>query len=126
MTGEMTAATYSCGLCGCETVNRMEHRSRTGDLMFVTHTCDRCQKRISLEYDFQSEGETVLETDLICPWCQAVYSSYDAWAFPDDEEGVECQFCGKHFDLEIEHRRRYSTRRSLCDMPQDYEGDADG
>ena len=120
MAEDMKAAMYVCQRCNKETPNRREFRDGKGALMFVSHICDACSARMDLEYDFQCEGETILETELICPWCGAAYEDYDAWKFDCGEDEVECEFCGKHFDLEIEHRRRYSTKRSLCDMPEDY------
>ena len=120
MAEDMEAAMYVCSRCHGETPNRSEIRNSDGILIYVTHYCDACSKRLDLEYDFQSENETIQETELICPWCGSSYEDYYAYGFDCDEDEVECMFCGKHFDLEIETRRRYSTKRSLCDMPEDY------
>lgn len=120
MAEAMKAVTYACGRCGAPTPNREEIRDKNGVLLLTTHRCDACDKRLDLEYEFQSEGETIQELELICPWCGASYDDYDAYGFDCGEDEVECMFCGKHFNLEIETRRRYSTKRSICDMPKDY------
>lgn len=115
-------AMYKCSDCGCETQNEKNIWSVDNTRIVLTvHRCDACQTRFDLELDFQSEGETYDEAALICPWCQLTYDPCDALEFEDGEETeVECQFCGKHFDLAIRTRRTYSTMRSLCDMPDDY------
>jgi hypothetical protein len=33
---------------------------------------------------------------------------------------VERPECGKKFDVEVEEKRTYSTKRSLCEMPDNY------
>lgn len=111
---------FKCSRCGCDTTNKKDYYRDDGSLMFTSHRCDACERRMDLEYDFQCEGETIDEFELICPWCQSSYDSYDAYKYDDGETEVECMYCGKHFDLEIETRRRYSTKRSICDMPEDY------
>ncbi|MBR2047112.1 MAG: hypothetical protein IJ960_00800 [Oscillospiraceae bacterium] len=57
---------------------------------------------------------------MICPWCGCEYDDYLGYEFEGDAEAVECRYCGKHFDLAIQTTRRYSTKRSLCDMPENY------
>lgn len=119
------AKMYKCSRCGCDTPNSKDVYIDQR-YIFTSHRCDGCEKRYDLEFDFQSQGETINETDLICPWCGYEYETYYAYGFDDgDTEEVVCSDCGKHFDLKIETRRRYSTRRSLCDMPDDYTGEED-
>lgn len=86
--------------------------------------CDACKDRWSREYDYQSETETTDELRIICPHCGYEYDDYDAYGFDEGEtKEVECEACGKKFDLEIECVRRHSTRRSICEMPEDYGND---
>ena len=88
----------------------------------VLHTCDECLERISKEVDWESENEHYRERTIICPYCDFEYEDYDAWNFEGGEDEVECPECGKRFDLEIQEIRYFSTKRSVCDMPEDYEG----
>lgn len=115
---------YICNRCGCDTPNSDDIFGVDGKLILTYHKCDACKNRFALEFDFQSQGETISERELICPWCGCEYETCDAYGFDEgDTEEVECRYCGKHFDLEVETRRRFSTRRSLCDMPDDYTGE---
>ena len=91
----------------------------------VIHTCDECLERISKEVDWESENEHYQERTIICPYCDFEYEDYDAWCFDCSEDEVECPECGKRFDLEIQEIRYFSTKRSVCDMPEDYEGTRD-
>jgi len=88
----------------------------------VLHTCDECLERISKEVDWESENEHWRERTIVCPYCDYEYEMYDAYNYEDNEEEVECPECGKKFDLEVEHTRYFSTKRSVCEMPEDYEG----
>ena len=88
----------------------------------VIHTCDECLERISKEVDWESENEHYHERTIICPYCDFEYEDYDAWNFDCSEDEVECPECGKRFDLEIQEIRYFSTKRSVCDMPEDYQG----
>lgn len=116
--GEM----FKCQDCGAETSNRFDIHNVEGTKVILTvHRCDACQKRFNLELEFQREGETFREQSLICPWCGVEFEDYEAWGY-DTEDEVECPLCGKHFDLVVREIRQYSTKRSLCDMPEDYGG----
>ena len=115
---------YKCDKCGEPTDNDQSFTLTTvhgPGRRYEVHRCDRCDKRFQLEIDWESEGETIREDTLICPYCGHEYDTYDAYDF---EEGrtpeVECEICGKKFDLEIETMRLYSTKRSACEMPDDY------
>lgn len=108
---------YLCDICG----NPTDDAHTIGGIAKVFHTCKACQDRMDREYDYQSEGETYNERVLVCPRCQHEYEDYDAYQFEEGTtEEVVCEFCGKKFDLEIERIRRYSTKRSLSEMPADY------
>lgn len=111
---------YICSKCGKPTDNIRD----SGDGL-VYSWCDDCNNFWSRQYDFQGETETINERSLICPHCGHVYDDYDAYGFDDGEsEEVVCEICGKKFDLEVECVRRYSTKRSLCEMPEDYGNEA--
>ena len=93
----------------------------------VIHTCDDCKKEIEKQVAWESMGEQWREETVICPFCGHEYSNYDSWNFEVGETSeVECECCGKRFDLEVREVRNYSTKRSLCEMPEDWDGDSDG
>lgn len=89
---------------------------------YVFHTCDECQKKMDIEYDWQSKNEHYGEDTIICPYCDYEYENYDACQYEDNESEIECPLCGKKFDLEVRTITEYSTKRSLCEMPEDYQG----
>ena len=105
-------------MCSCGNMTDNEHI--IGDI--VLHTCDECLERIDKEVDWEHENEHYHERTIICPYCDFEYEDYDAWGFESSEDEVECPNCGKHFDLEIQEIRYFSTKRSVCDMPEDYKG----
>lgn len=88
----------------------------------VIHTCDECLERISKEVDWEGENEYWHERTIICPYCDFEYDRYEAYNYEANEEEIECPACGQHFDLEVEDVRYFSTKRSVCDMPEDYKG----
>jgi DNA-directed RNA polymerase subunit RPC12/RpoP len=116
---------YKCTKCGAPTDNdqsfevipiggKEPHRVEV-------HRCDKCDKRFHQELDWESEGETINENELTCPYCGYEYDTYDAYGFREgDTDEVECEACGRKFDLVVETRRVFSTKRSLCEMPDDY------
>lgn len=111
---------YICSKCGKPTDN-----IRKVEGSDITYSwCDECHDRFDREFDYQNEGETINERSLICPHCGHEYDDYTAYGFDEgDAEEVECEACGKKFDLEIECVRRYSTKRSICEMPEDDENE---
>lgn len=116
---------YKCDWCGAPTDNDQSFTSMAfPDLpskRYEVHRCDACDKRLDQELEWEAEGETLREDELVCPYCGASYEAEDAWHFDEGKtEEVECMFCGKKFDLEVEVSRTYSTKRSLCEMPDDY------
>lgn len=116
-------AKFVCMTCGCATDNDQSFTLRDGFTLEV-HRCDACDRRFHLELDWESMGETIQESNIICPYCGYEYSDYDGYWFDGGEHSeVECESCGKHFDLEVRERRSYSTKRSLCDMPEDFDGE---
>ena len=119
-TAERGMRMYKCCECGKPTEN-IKRLTLPSGTEFSFSRCDECKDRLDREYDYQAETETIKETELICPHCQASYDWYDAYEFEEGTtEEVECMFCGKKFDLEVEHIYRFSTKRSICEMPSDY------
>ena len=119
---------YICQKCGAPTDNdqsfeitplyaREPHR-------IEVHRCDKCDKRFHQELTWETMGETTREYKLICPYCQYEYDDYDAYCFQEgDTPEVECEMCGRKFDLVVETRRVFSTKRSQCEMPEDWDGE---
>lgn len=108
---------YVCDSCGGPTDDA---RTIEG-IPRVFHTCKACAEKFDREFDYQNAGETFRERSIICPHCRHEYDDYDAYGFEEGAtEGVVCEFCGEKFDLEAEHLYRYSTKRSLSEMPADY------
>lgn len=105
----------------CRCGNPTDNAEVIGEI--VLHTCDECKARISKEVDWESENEHWRKDTIICPYCDYEYESYDAYNYEDSEDEIECPECGKKFDLEVENIRYFSTKRSLCEMPEDYEGE---
>lgn len=110
-------AKYVC-FCG----NPTDNETIIGSV--VLHTCDACKDRIHREVAWQSEGEQWAEDRVVCPYCGHEYSAYDSWDFDPGGEGeIECELCGKKFDLEVREIRQFSTKRSLCEMPAGWNGE---
>ena len=111
---------YKCTRCGEPTDNDQSFALSTGYFLEV-HRCDKCDKRLHQQIEWENKGETFREDEIICPYCGYTYESYDAYGFDEGTTPeVECDGCGHKFDLEVEERRTYSTKRSLCEMPDDY------
>lgn len=112
---------YKCQNCGDETDNDQSLKSINADEIVEIHRCDKCQERWDRELAWESKGETINESELICPYCNAVYHDYEAYDFDEGEtEEEECSHCGRKFDVEVQVERLYSTKRSLCEMPDDW------
>lgn len=112
---------FRCGSCGKPTNNDRIFTLPSGT-EYHLHTCDKCAKRIHLEVEWESIGEHYREDEIICPYCECSYDDYDAWKFDEGKSPeVECEFCGKKFDLEVVVRRKYTTKRSICEMPDDFD-----
>ena len=59
-------------------------------------------------------------------WVQKMVDTYGVHSYLDNEDDVEdgelwveCPECGNRFDVEVENIRYFSTKRSLCNMPDD-------
>ena len=111
--------------CGASTDNDQSFSLPDGSL-FEVHRCDECDKRFKQEIDWESEGETFREDKVTCPYCGYEYEDYDGYQFDEGKtEEVECLECLRKFDVEVEVRRMYSTKRSLCEMPENYGEEAE-
>lgn len=86
---------YICRNCGEPTDNDQSFDVQLGMETYHcdVHRCDQCDKRFHNDTYSFDEGDTT---------------------------EVECDFCGKKFDLRVETRRVFSTKRSLCEMPENY------
>ena len=121
----MESKMFKCNVCGCDTPNDQSFVFRDGYRIEI-HRCDTCQARFDLEFEWENKGETIHEDAIICPYCEHKYDNYDCYDFESGEHSeVECEICGKHFDLEVREVRQYSTKRSLCDMPEDFDPEED-
>ena len=111
---------YICCKCGKPTDNI--EVVNMANASFSYSKCDECKERWSREYDWKSENETSNEKQLICPYCDHEYDDYDTYGFDEGEtEEIECEVCGRKFDLIVEYVRLYSTSRSICEMPDDFQ-----
>lgn len=111
---------FKCCDCGCDTPNSMDLGLLFGNPHYIIHRCDACEERRDMEFEFQRVGEIIRKSQMICPWCGYMFEPEESWGYigVGAEDEVECPSCGKHFDLEVETHPRFSTKRSLCDMPE--------
>ncbi len=120
---------FKCTLCGAPTDNDQSftvpaHITGGAPARYEVHRCDKCDKRFNQELAWESEGGTYKEKNVICPYCGYKYDDYDGYQFDEGKtEEEECPECGRKFDVEVEFSRTYSTKRSLCEMPEDWEGE---
>jgi len=113
---------YVCDSCGEPTDNAMT----IAGIERVFHTCDACETRIRREIEWGNRGDQFRENTVICPYCGFSYEDYDAYGFDEGKtDEVVCPECGKKFDLEVEDIRYFSTRRSLCEMPEGFDPDTE-
>lgn len=117
---------FVCMKCGLPTDNDQSFEitplCSQAPCRIEVHRCDKCDKRFHQELDWETKGETTREYKLICPYCQYEYDDYDAYGFQEgDTPEVECEACGRKFDLEVDTRRVFSTKRSLREMPEDWD-----
>lgn len=110
---------YKCDECGAPTDN--DQTFRVGDFIIERHRCDKCDKQFHREIDWRSEGETTMVDKLTCPYCCYEFDDINALEFDEGTtEEVVCPSCSRRFDVEVEVQRVYSTKRSLCEMPENY------
>ena len=86
------------------------------------HFCDACNDAIDREVRWESEGATHRKDQVICPFCGYEYDPYESLRFDEDETtDAACECCGRHFKVEVTTVRYYSTRRSISEMPPDWQ-----
>jgi len=105
-----------CSRLGCNNIGTVKI---TDD----SYWCEDHHKEFEREYAWQSNTETFRENKVICPYCGNVQYYY-----PDDECAIDeykCQECDRKFDIEVERIIYYSTKRSLCEMPEDFDPEED-
>ena len=115
---------YVCQKCGAPTDN-----DQSFDLIPIrglppsrleVHRCGKCDKRFKQELEWESDGETLWEDKIICPYCGYEYGDYESCSYDHSTDEVECAACGRKFDLQVEVKKTFSTKRSLCEMPDNY------
>lgn len=108
---------YSCEYCGAPTDNLEEIGT------VVVHFCDACNERIHREVKWERQGETWRKPNVICPYCGYELDSEDSALFFEvgNTEEYACEWCQRKFDVEVCEVRYYSTNRSACEMPEDWQ-----
>lgn len=112
-----TSMEFTCTSCGAGTNNT----EQIGDI--ALHFCDACRERISREVKWESQGETWRKPNVICPYCGYEIDSEDSALFFEvgKTEEYACECCRRKFDVEVRVVRYYSTNRSACEMPEDWQ-----
>lgn len=107
---------FTCSSCGAGTNNT----EQIGDV--AIHFCDDC-KRIRREVKWESMGATWRKPNVICPYCGYEIDSEDSALFFEvgKTEEYACEWCQRKFDVEVRLVRYYSTNRSACEMPEDWQ-----
>lgn len=108
---------FTCRSCGAGTNNT----EQIGDI--AVHFCDACRERISREVKWESQGETWRKPNVICPYCGYEIDSEDSALFFEvgETEEYACEWCQRKFDVKVREVRYYSTNRSACEMPEDWQ-----
>lgn len=108
---------FTCTGCG-KTTNNSE---QIGGV--TVHFCDACNERITREVKWERMGENLRKPNVICPYCGYEIDSEDSDLFFDvgETEEYRCEWCLRKFDVEVRQVRYYSTKRSVCEMPEDWQ-----
>lgn len=111
---------YTCHLCGAPTNNAEQIGA------VYVHFCDDCNEQIHREVAWEAQGRTYGERDVICPYCRYRLGRTDMALLEDgDTPEWECECCHQKFDIEVAMVRVYSTKRSICEMPADWQAPED-
>lgn len=107
---------YKCTLCGSDTDN-VELVGKA-----EIHCCDKCRERINKEVEWEGINEHWREAKITCPYCDHEYEDYECYEFDEGKtEEVECPICDRKFDVDVIQIRKYSTKRSTSEMPEDFD-----
>lgn len=114
---ESATMEFTCAGCGAGTNNTELIRE------IPVHFCDVCRERISREAKWERQGETWRKPNVICPYCGYEMDSEDSALFFEvgKTEEYACEWCQRKFDVEVRQVRYYSTNRSACEMPEDWQ-----
>lgn len=105
---------YKCDRCGKPTENSYrdsdykngEYIGKYGNREH--HFCDNCIRKFRNKYDWNNEE---FKTNcIVCPWCG--FDQDNSKSYEKDEKDVECEYCFKLFDLEINYETTYTTKRA--------------
>lgn len=105
---------YKCQDCGNPTTNKHIIAMKSCNDIII-HRCNKCQEKFQAEIEW--ENEQWKEDNIICPWCEDTFSDYEDMTqvtdnpYEDFEGTVICPSCGKKFELEIETKCNYTTRK---------------
>ena len=70
------------------------------------------------------EYDTDLMVNDLCPFCDYEYDEYTAYGYADygyadyGSVEIECENCGKKIVVEVEKTVKFSTTRSVDEMPE--------
>lgn len=119
----MSEFLYTCEDCG-EPTNDKHIIPTTYGKDLITHRCKKCKEKLHAKIHWQNEQFRY--EDIVCPWCDNEFSDYEEKTQIVEnpyevQEGVivTCPACGERFELEIEVRTMYTTRK--LDEDFDYE-----
>lgn len=107
---------FTCARCGVPTDNAEQIGT-----VFV-HFCDDCRAEINREVKWQRQGETWKKKTVVCPYCGYELDGYESFRFDLGETREHaCECCSRKFDVDVIEVCYYSVRRSVCEMPEDWQ-----
>ena len=78
--------------------------------------CRECKEKKMAFYDWENEQFEMEE--IVCPWCGYEFS--DSYEFDFGSSGykeIECEDCEKTFEVELNIKYLYTSRKRRCDFP---------
>jgi len=61
-----------------------------------------------LEKEDEYENTQTNDHDPICPYCE---HENEGWEIDNDEDEIECGYCGEYYDIEIEIERTFTSTK---------------